>query len=89
MRPHAAVRRPRRMGRRVIICGSERGTGPRSDTDCPNRLHDWPLPIGYSDAADEARWRLRHGWANNRGPDCGLYGRRPGQLTDHERREAT
>ena len=34
--------------------------------------------------AAQYAYRVEHGRR-----DCGLYGRRPGQLTDHERREAT
>jgi len=71
----------------VFICGGDAGTARRRDDDCPNALHDWPLPIGYTDADIEAHWRLRNRWANVRCPDCRLYGWRPGRLTDaHVRR---
>lgn len=61
----------------IRICGDERGTDDRGD--CPNPLHDWPLPIGYM--AAEARLRAR--WANPRCPDCGIYGWLPaGRTTD-------
>ncbi len=71
----------------VIICGGQRGTAARRDGDCPNVAHDWPLPTGYNDRADEAHWRLRNGWRSYRCPQCGLYGWTAGQTTDvHIRR---
>jgi len=62
----------------VYICGGDDRPGPR-DT-CPNTLHDWPLPAGYTDAAQAAGSRLRRGWVNKRCPDCQLYGWVPGRL---------
>lgn len=59
--------------RPVIICGGdyarlqERG-------DCPNSLHDWPLPDGYNEAEEVARSRISQGWTQKRCPDCELYG---------------
>ncbi len=76
----------------VYICGGQRGTArtrdPLRDLDgCPNTLHDWPLPTGYGDAADEAGWRLRNHWRNVRCPECKRYGWIAGKLTDdHVRR---
>lgn len=62
-----------RMGNRTYICGGDLRPGPRG-TDCPDTLHDWPLPTGYGDASDVAARRLRKRWGNRRCPDCGLYG---------------
>ena len=82
------------MMRGLIICGGQRGTAnqrdPNNDHDgCPSPLHDWPLPSGYCDAADEAGWRLRNGWRNPRCSQCKKYGWSPGKLTDvHVRRPA-
>lgn len=61
------------MKRPTFICGGDLTPGPRG-TDCPNALHDRPLPSGYVDAAEVAGRRLRTGWANRKCPDCGLYG---------------
>jgi hypothetical protein len=47
-------------------------------TDCPNALHDWPLPTGYVAASDTADKRLAYRWRNNRCPECGFYGWVPG-----------
>ena len=47
--------------------------GPRG-TDCPNALHDHPLPSGYVDASEEASHRLYKRWTERKCPDCGLYG---------------
>jgi len=63
----------------TYICGEDTRPGPRN-SDCPNALHDWPLPSGYIEAQDEARWRLRHQWSNKRCPECKLYGWMPGEL---------
>lgn len=61
----------------VYLCGGDESPGPRA-TECPNGLHDWPLPSGYVDAGMVAARRLRRRWANVQCPDCGLYGWRPG-----------
>lgn len=68
--------------RQVIICGGERGTARQRQGTCPNPVHNWPLPPGYNDAADEAQWRLNNRWSNVRCPACKLYGWRPGKLTE-------
>lgn len=65
----------------IFLCGGDFRPGPR-DTDCPNHIHDHPLPAGYVDAAEVAGRRLRNGWANVRCPDCGLYGWRPGRIRE-------
>ena len=65
------------MAGRVFICEPNYTPGPRSD--CPNALHDYPLPGGYIAASDIAEARLRKRWSNARCPDCGLYGWRPGE----------
>lgn len=46
--------------------------------DCPNPLHDYPLPDGYVDAAEEAAKRVSYGWRNPRCPECNTYGWNPG-----------
>lgn len=60
----------------TFICGGDETPGPRSD--CPNPVHDYPLPSGYNDAHEVAMRRVRRGWASPRCPDCNLYGWRPG-----------
>ena len=57
----------------IFICGGDETPGPRG-TDCPDPLHDHPLPVGYVDASAVAERRLRQRWANNRCSSCGLYG---------------
>jgi hypothetical protein len=59
----------------TFICGGDESPGPRDD--CPNSVHDYPLPSGYNDAHEVAGRRLRRRWVNPRCPDCGLYGWRP------------
>lgn len=59
------------MSERIIVCGS---SNPEPRGECPNGLHDWPLPSGYVAADETAQRRLRNGWKNTRCPDCGLYG---------------
>lgn len=79
---------------RTYVCGGESGTARSRDrrndlAGCPNDLHDWPPPEGYTDAAVEAGWRLRNRWSNPRCPDCKRFGWRPGKLTElHIRRPA-
>lgn len=43
-------------------------------TECPNILHDWPLPTGYVAASMTADARLANGWNNVKCQECGLYG---------------
>jgi hypothetical protein len=58
----------------TFICGGDDTPGDRG-TECPNALHDHPLPSGYVDAAAAADRRLRSGnWRNKRCPECGTYG---------------
>jgi hypothetical protein len=61
----------------TYICGGDFRPGPRSD--CPNVLHDYPLPRGYVDSFEVAERRLRKRWYSKRCPDCKLYGWIPGQ----------
>lgn len=63
---------------RIFLCGGDMRPGPRG-TECPDRLHDFPLPSGYLEAADEAAARLRRGWGNTRCARCMRYGWQPGR----------
>lgn len=63
----------------IHACGGDYRALDRRDP-CPNALHNWPLPIGYVDAAEMAASRLAHGWGNTKCPDCGLYGWTPGRF---------
>ena len=72
-------RKPRLVGPRVHLCLSDLRPGPRDN--CPNEVHDYPLPAGFINAAEAADNRLRNGWDNVPCPDCGLYGWRPGAPT--------
>jgi hypothetical protein len=63
----------------TYVCGGDfANLDPRGD--CPNAIHDWPLPLGYVDASEMAASRLSHGWSNTKCPECGLYGWGPGQF---------
>lgn len=64
----------------VYICGGNLAPGPRDE--CPDEVHDWPLPFGYVEASEVAAARLRRGWANVRCPRCGLYGWMPGRIDE-------
>jgi hypothetical protein len=67
----------------VFLCGGyDRTAAPRDE--CPNRLHDWPLPSGYIEADDVARSRLGRGWKNRKCPDCRLYGWEPGRIDERD-----
>lgn len=52
---------------------------PSRDSDCPDPLHEHPLPSGYVAAANEADRRLYRGWKNLKCRRCGLYGWAPGR----------
>jgi len=65
-----------------FICGLDDRPGKRDE--CPDALHDWPLPNGYIEAGEVAGNRLYRKWSNVRCPRCGLYGWRPGQVNDGE-----
>lgn len=69
----------RLVGPRIHLCLSDMSSGPRDE--CPDPLHDYPLPDGYVDAAEAAERRLRHRWRNIKCPRCGLYGWQPGNPT--------
>jgi len=56
----------------LFLCGGSEEPGPRDE--CPNALHDHPLPSGYTDAFEAAGARTRKGWHSRRCPDCNLYG---------------
>jgi len=57
----------------VYLCGGDDTPVPRG-TDCPDPLHDHPLPAGYGDAHEEAGRRLRARWRQQRCRRCGRYG---------------
>lgn len=76
----------RRLRNQVYVCGGDYRPGPRDV--CPGAVHDWPLPVGYADAAEVAEARLRRRWAEARCDRCGLYGWVPGRInpeTDHHK----
>ena len=58
---------------RFIVCGGDH-TRLEARSECPNALHDWPLPAGYNDAHTVALSRINQGWGQKRCPDCDLYG---------------
>ena len=60
---------------KVFLCGGDMSPGPRDD--CPDPVHDFPLPSGYSDAHEVAERRLRKRWRNVRCRTCQLYGWEP------------
>lgn len=63
-------------GYAVYVCGGDLRPGPRG-TDCPDPVHDHPLPRGYCDAAEVAEDRLNEGWKNLKCRACGLFGWQP------------
>ncbi len=60
----------------IYLCGIDYGR-LQIRGDCPNTLHDYPLPAGYVEASDVASARLRARWKNQKCPACGLYGWSP------------
>lgn len=67
----------------IFLCGGDvERKAPRED--CPDILHDWPLPAGYGEAHEEAKARIGRGWSQARCPACGLYGWRPGRMKPHD-----
>jgi len=69
---------------RIHLCGGDYRPGPRGN--CPDPVHDWPLPRGYIDATEVAAQRLNRRWRNVPCGQCGLYGWIPGRInpaTDH------
>lgn len=63
---------------KVFICGGDYGR-LQARGDCPDPLHDWPLPEGYVDASEVAAARLRGRWSNRKCRRCGLHGWAPGR----------
>ena len=61
---------------KIYLCGGNYALLDKR-SDCPNALHDWPLPNGYSEAVDVASARLLNGWRNQKCLDCGYYGWAP------------
>lgn len=66
----------------VFVCGGDMRPGSRDE--CPNAIHDWPLPSGYVDAFVSASRRLGNRWSQKRCPDCRRYGWLPGKLREGE-----
>lgn len=65
----------------LYICGGDyTRLEPRGE--CPNPLHDYPLPAGYVDAHEVAGARIANRWSNRKCPQCGLHGWGPGRITD-------
>lgn len=56
----------------VYICGGDETPGTRSE--CPDAVHDHPLPNGYVDASTVAMRRLNTGWRNPMCKTCGIHG---------------
>lgn len=56
----------------VYICGGDETPGDRDD--CPDAVHDHPLPNGYVDASMVAARRLHTGWRNPTCKTCGIHG---------------
>lgn len=56
----------------ILICGGDIRPGPRDE--CPDPLHDHPLPRGYVDRSDAAADRLYKKWRSVKCKRCGLYG---------------
>lgn len=61
---------------KIFICGGDY-TNLQAREDCPDSLHDWPLPDGYVEASEVAAARLRERWSNRKCRRCGLYGWAP------------
>lgn len=61
----------------VYLCGGD--FRPSKRAECPNQLHDWPLPSGYVGAAEVAERRIRNGWKNIRCEICDRFGWREGR----------
>lgn len=73
--------------RATYICGGDETPGARG-TDCPNLVHDHPLPNGYVDASLVAGRRLANGWRNPTCPDCQTHGWiPPAPTTPHPTKE--
>lgn len=65
----------------IYLCGGDyTRLDPRGD--CPDTLHDWPLPAGYVDASAVADARIAARWGNRKCRRCGLYGWAPGRQTE-------
>lgn len=60
----------------TYICGGDDRPGARG-TDCPNTLHNHPLPDGYVEASIAAGRRIGQGWNNRKCPECSQYGWNP------------
>lgn len=63
------------------ICGGDY-TNLQPRGECPNELHDYPLPDGYGDAHEVAGARIRNRWSNRKCRQCGLFGWAPGRITE-------
>ena len=56
----------------VRLCMENDTPGPRDE--CPNALHDYPLPSGYLDEHRVASERISNSWKQKKCPDCKIYG---------------
>jgi hypothetical protein len=65
--------RARRTMPAIYICGDDYGRLQKRE-DCPDSVHDWPLPDGYGACFAVAEARVAARWSNKRCPACGLYG---------------
>ena len=70
------------MAEPVYVCGGYERPGPRDE--CPEHLHDWPLPFGWVEASEAAAIRLFLGWTQVLCLICGKYGWLPGRRMDRE-----
>ena len=66
------------MGEVVYVCGGNEAPWPRDE--CPNSLHDWPLPVGFVESEEVATSRLSRKWAQVYCLTCGKYGWLPGYM---------
>ena len=60
------------------VCGGNGRPGPRDE--CPNSLHDWPLPVGFVEGEEVAASRLHRKWGQVYCLACGKYGWVPGYM---------
>lgn len=61
---------------KIYICGGNYKNLQKRE-ECPDPLHDWPLPHGYVEASEVAGARLGARWSNRKCRRCGIYGWAP------------